>query len=86
MIQRKDSHMKQTAISRLNTGTPRTWFITGASRGLGAEIAKAALQAGDQVVATGRSRASLSETLGADNEGLLSLALRETSGALFART
>ena len=40
MIQRKDSPMKQTAISRLNTGTSRTCFITGASRGLGAEIAK----------------------------------------------
>ena len=82
MIQRKDSHMKQTAISRLNTGTPRTWFITGASRGLGAEIAKAALQAGDQVVATGRSRASLSETLGTDNERLLSLALDVTDANL----
>src|SRR5262245_23045749 len=53
----------------------KTWFITGASRGLGAEIAKAALQAGDRIVATGRSRASLGETLGQDNERLLSLAL-----------
>ena len=30
------------------------WFITGASRGLGREIALAALDRGDQVVATGR--------------------------------
>ena len=29
----------------------RTWFITGASRGLGAEIVRAAVRAGDQVVA-----------------------------------
>lgn len=36
--------------------TPRVWFITGASRGFGLEIARAALAAGDQVVATVRSR------------------------------
>jgi NAD(P)-dependent dehydrogenase (short-subunit alcohol dehydrogenase family) len=29
----------------------RTWFITGASRGLGAEIVRAAVRAGDQVIA-----------------------------------
>ena len=33
----------------------KTWFITGAARGLGAHIAQAALRAGDRVVATGRS-------------------------------
>jgi NAD(P)-dependent dehydrogenase (short-subunit alcohol dehydrogenase family) len=33
----------------------KVWFITGASRGFGLEIAKAALAAGDQVVATVRS-------------------------------
>ncbi len=32
----------------------KTWFITGASRGLGFEIAKAALKAGDRVVGTVR--------------------------------
>ncbi|WP_431876986.1 SDR family NAD(P)-dependent oxidoreductase [Amycolatopsis sacchari] len=32
----------------------RTWFITGTSRGLGREIASAALAAGDAVVATAR--------------------------------
>lgn len=31
------------------------WFITGASRGLGAELVRAALDAGHSVVATGRS-------------------------------
>lgn len=34
----------------------KTWFITGAGRGIGAEVAKAALAAGDNVVATGRNR------------------------------
>ena len=32
----------------------KVWFITGASRGIGLEIAKAALAAGDRVVATAR--------------------------------
>ncbi|WP_046247186.1 oxidoreductase [Hymenobacter terrenus] len=36
--------------------TQKVWFITGASRGFGFEIAKAALAAGDQVVATVRKR------------------------------
>lgn len=34
----------------------KTWFITGAGRGIGAEVAKAALAAGHNVVATGRNR------------------------------
>jgi len=37
----------------------KVWFITGASRGLGAEIAKAVLQAGDNVVATARKTEAL---------------------------
>jgi NAD(P)-dependent dehydrogenase (short-subunit alcohol dehydrogenase family) len=35
----------------------KVWFITGASKGFGFEIAKAALAAGDKVVATVRSNA-----------------------------
>jgi len=53
----------------------KTWFITGAGRGLGAEIAKAALRAGDRVVAAGRHRASVSDRLGPDSERLLSVEL-----------
>lgn len=56
----------------------KTWFITGASRGLGAEIAKAALEAGHQVVATGRNRSSLINILGPENERLLLLPLDVT--------
>jgi NAD(P)-dependent dehydrogenase (short-subunit alcohol dehydrogenase family) len=33
----------------------KVWFITGAGSGIGAEIARAAFQAGDQVIATGRN-------------------------------
>ena len=32
---------------------PKVWLVTGASRGIGAEIVKAALAAGEYVVATG---------------------------------
>jgi len=53
----------------------KTWFITGASRGLGAEIAKAALRAGDVVVAAGRNRAAVSDSLGPNNERLLAVEL-----------
>jgi len=53
----------------------KTWFITGAGRGLGAEIAKAALRAGDLVVAAGRNRAAVSDTLGRDSDQLLSVEL-----------
>ena len=53
----------------------KTWFITGASRGLGADIAAAALKAGDRVVATGRQRAAVADALGPDNDRLLTLSL-----------
>ncbi|GAA5065097.1 NAD(P)-dependent dehydrogenase (short-subunit alcohol dehydrogenase family) [Thermocatellispora tengchongensis] len=40
-----------------------TWFITGASRGLGLEIARAALAGGDAVVAAARNPDALPEDL-----------------------
>ena len=58
-----------------NSKTSKVWFITGASRGLGAEIAQAALLSGDRVVATARSRQALNSRLGADGDCLLSLSL-----------
>lgn len=42
----------------------KTWFITGASRGFGARIAELALERGDNVVATARNAASITEKLG----------------------
>ena len=33
----------------------KVWFITGAGRGMGTDIARAALDAGYKVVATGRN-------------------------------
>jgi NAD(P)-dependent dehydrogenase (short-subunit alcohol dehydrogenase family) len=38
--------------------TQKTWFITGASKGFGFEITKAALEAGDKVVATVRNNSA----------------------------
>jgi len=39
--------------------TQKTWLITGASRGIGAEIAKAVLATGDQLIATARKKTDL---------------------------
>src|ERR1700677_366792 len=54
------------------------WLITGAGRGLGTDIAKAALEAGHAVVATGRDVGSVSAALGS-HEDLLVVKLDVTS-------
>ncbi|GIJ08473.1 SDR family oxidoreductase [Micromonospora andamanensis] len=64
--------------------TPRTWFITGASRGLGRAFAVAALEGGDQVVAASRTaiREDFDERYG---DRLLTLRLDVTDrAAVFA--
>ncbi|RAM35849.1 SDR family oxidoreductase [Arthrobacter globiformis] len=53
------------------------WFITGASRGLGVDIAQSALAAGHSVVATGRDGARVASAVGAHKD-LLTLALDVT--------
>ena len=42
----------------------KTWFITGAGRGMGVEFAQAALAAGHNVVATGRSPDAVAQAVG----------------------
>ena len=49
----------------------KVWLITGAGRGLGFDIAKAALAAGDAVVATGRSPDRVSSSLGVHDDLLV---------------
>jgi NAD(P)-dependent dehydrogenase (short-subunit alcohol dehydrogenase family) len=56
----------------------KTWFVTGAGRGMGAEFAKAALAAGRNVVATGRNPDAVAEALGEAN-ALLVVKLDVTS-------
>src|SRR2546428_3837265 len=58
----------------------KIWFITGASRGMGADFAKAALAAGHAVVATGRDNDRVPKALGQSND-LLPVKLAVTSRA-----
>ncbi len=56
----------------------KVWFITGAGRGLGVDIAKAALAAGHSVVATGRDPKKVTAALG-ESDNLLAIKLDITS-------
>src|SRR5439155_11223612 len=58
--------------------TKKTWFITGAGRGMGLDIAKAALAGGHNVVATGRRPDAVREALGPADD-LLAVKLDVTS-------
>jgi NAD(P)-dependent dehydrogenase (short-subunit alcohol dehydrogenase family) len=60
--------------------TSNVWFITGAGRGLGIDIAQSALAAGHSVVATGRNAAKVETAIGA-HENLLTVALDITDPA-----
>jgi NAD(P)-dependent dehydrogenase (short-subunit alcohol dehydrogenase family) len=59
----------------------KVWFITGAGRGMGVDIAKAALAAGNAVVATGRRPEAVEQALGGDQDDLLVVKLDITSPA-----
>ena len=56
----------------------KVWLITGAGRGLGVDIAKAALAAGHSVVATGRRPEKVAAAIG-DHEDLITTELDVTS-------
>jgi NAD(P)-dependent dehydrogenase (short-subunit alcohol dehydrogenase family) len=58
----------------------KVWFITGASRGMGVQFAKAALAAGYAVVASGRDTGRVSQAVGQSND-LLAVKLDVTSRA-----
>jgi NAD(P)-dependent dehydrogenase (short-subunit alcohol dehydrogenase family) len=56
----------------------KTWFITGAGRGMGTDFAKAALATGHNVVATGRNPEAVARAIG-DSDDLLVVKLDVTS-------
>jgi NAD(P)-dependent dehydrogenase (short-subunit alcohol dehydrogenase family) len=58
----------------------QVWLITGAARGLGVEIVKAALSAGHAVVATGRDPEKVTAAVG-PHDNLLAVRLDVTSAA-----
>jgi NAD(P)-dependent dehydrogenase (short-subunit alcohol dehydrogenase family) len=60
------------------TAEKKTWFITGAGRGMGADFARAALAAGHDVVATGRNPDAVADAIG-DAEDLLAVKLDVTN-------
>lgn len=58
------------------------WFITGAGRGLGLDIAKAALAAGHKVVATGRNPKKVAKAVGvSDNLAVVKLDVTSAADA-----
>jgi NAD(P)-dependent dehydrogenase (short-subunit alcohol dehydrogenase family) len=58
----------------------KVWLVTGAGRGMGVDIAQAALEAGHAVVATGRNAERVSAALGGHDD-LLAVALDVTDPA-----
>lgn len=63
-----------------NMTEKKVWFITGAGRGMGTDIAKAALAAGHAVVASGRNPERVAQAVG-ENENLLAVKLDVTDPA-----
>ncbi len=57
---------------------PKTWFITGTSRGFGREWAIAALERGDRVVGTARDPGTLDDLVAKYGDALLAVALDVT--------
>lgn len=63
-----------------NMNTTKVWFITGAGRGMGTNIAKAVLNAGHKVVATGRNPDAVAKAIG-ESENVLVVQLDVTRPA-----
>ncbi len=57
----------------------KVWLITGASSGIGLEIAKSALAAGHKVVATGRDTDKIAKAIGDSSDNLLVVKMDVTS-------
>ena len=67
-------HQQDTSV----TGTSKTWFITGSSRGFGRIWTEAALKRGDKVAATARKLASIADLKEQYGENVLTLELDVT--------
>ncbi|MCU1517561.1 MAG: oxidoreductase [Pseudarthrobacter sp.] len=74
------TEQKTTTVPNGITAKKNVWFITGAGRGLGTDIAKAALAAGHAVVATGRNPEKVTQAIG-ESDDLLAVKLDVTDPA-----
>jgi NAD(P)-dependent dehydrogenase (short-subunit alcohol dehydrogenase family) len=74
------TEQKTNAGQQENATGKKVWFITGAGRGMGTDIAKAALAAGHAVVATGRNPEKVIQAVG-ESEDLLAVKLDVTDPA-----
>jgi NAD(P)-dependent dehydrogenase (short-subunit alcohol dehydrogenase family) len=61
--------------------TPQTWFVTGASQGLGLALVKRLLREGHQVAATSRHKETLAQAVAADSAAFLPLQVDLSSDA-----
>src|SRR4051812_35487457 len=74
---------RHSPMSDSTDATPSTsavWFVTGAARGMGIDLARAALDAGHRVVATARDPAKVTAALG-EHDTLLAVSLDVTDAA-----
>ena len=58
---------------------PKTWLITGSSRGLGRAISEAVLASGDNLAATARNKDGLNDLIAESGDRVLALSLDVTS-------
>ncbi|AMR25805.1 short-chain dehydrogenase/reductase [Hymenobacter psoromatis] len=61
--------------------TPQTWFVTGASQGLGLSLVKRLLREGHQVAATSRTKETLAAAVGTSSPAFLPLQVDLASDA-----
>jgi NAD(P)-dependent dehydrogenase (short-subunit alcohol dehydrogenase family) len=64
---------------------PRTWFITGCSRGLGRALAEAVVASGDRLAATARDPSTLADLVSRAADRVIALPLDVTDEAAAAR-
>ncbi len=72
--------MNQKEDTPKDMSNQKVWLVTGAGRGMGLDIAKAALAAGHQVVATGRNTNKVAQAVG-ESADLLVVKLDITSSS-----